>query len=169
MKRFDKLLACGDLRSIGRVYEVIPLISTQNDFDQLFQLLYHHDRLVVMRAADAIEKVTAEKQAFLSSHISEIFSLSRIAVKKELKWHLAQLLSRINMDPAQMTEACSILHNWAADNKNSRIVRVNALQSLFDLADDKTTLLPFFIKLEAEAVPSISARIKQLQKQIRKT
>ena len=168
MERFDKLLSGSDLRSIGRVNEVIPLIRTQHAFVQLFQLLYHHDRLVVMRAADVIEKVTTDKPEFLSTHILDIFSLSRIAAHKELKWHLAQLLSRITMDHDQMTVARSILHSWAADKDNSRIVRVNALQSLFELTDNKTALLPFLNQLEKEEVPSISARIKQLQKQIRK-
>lgn len=162
----DKLLSGGDLRSVGRVNEVISLIRTQHDFDQLFQLLYDHDRLVVMRTADAVEKITAYHPDFLSKYDVEILSLCRIAVNKELKWHLAQLLPRLNLDNDQMTEASSILHRWIADKRNSRIVRVNALQSLFDLADNKKALLPFLTQLEEEGVPSITARIKQLRKQI---
>lgn len=166
MEALNKLLSGGDLRSSGRVNDIIPLITTQDDFDRLFQLLHHYDRLVVMRAADAIEKITANNPDFLSNHGADILSLCRVAVNKELKWHLAQLLSRLNLNHDQMIEACSILHDWIANKKNSRIVRVNALQSLFEMADNKKGLLPFLSELEAEGVPSITARAKHLQKKV---
>lgn len=58
MMQLEKILAGGDLRSIGKSNSVAGKIKTQNDFDKLFECLFHKDRHVVMWAADAIEKIT---------------------------------------------------------------------------------------------------------------
>jgi len=68
---------------------------SQHDFDELFKLLFHADRLIVMRAADMIEKITVRDSLYLTSHKIEIFDLCEIAQNKELKWHLALLLPRL--------------------------------------------------------------------------
>jgi hypothetical protein len=59
MKRFEKILKEGDLRTVGKVKEVIAEIKDQQAFDQLFKGLYSDDRKVIMRTADAIEKITS--------------------------------------------------------------------------------------------------------------
>ena len=54
----DKLLAKlsgGDLRSIWKADLIVEEIQTQNDFDILFNYLHSDDRLIVMRAVDAVE------------------------------------------------------------------------------------------------------------------
>ena len=53
MNSFEKHLKGCDLRSIGKSNKIVKLIDTQNQFDELFQNLFHPDRKVVMRA-DAI-------------------------------------------------------------------------------------------------------------------
>lgn len=58
MNNKKKYLQGGDLRSIADVDQLIPLIKTQKTFDELFSCLESEDRLIVMRAADAIEKIT---------------------------------------------------------------------------------------------------------------
>lgn len=56
--RFEEILKGGDLRSIGKTNEVVGMVNNQKSFDELYQLLFHPDRKIVMRAADAIEKIT---------------------------------------------------------------------------------------------------------------
>jgi len=70
-----KYLKGGDIRSIAGVEQLVPLIKTQKDFDELFSCLYSEDRLIVMRAADAIEKITRDHQAYLDPHKSRLISL----------------------------------------------------------------------------------------------
>jgi hypothetical protein len=48
------LLSGGDLRSIAQSNKVVDLVQDQEDFDKLFQFLFHEDRLVVMRAAPSL-------------------------------------------------------------------------------------------------------------------
>jgi hypothetical protein len=60
MLQLQQLLSGGDLRSVGNVVFIIAQIKSQEDFDELFLYLVHPDQVVVMRAADAIEKIAAE-------------------------------------------------------------------------------------------------------------
>ncbi len=166
----EKLLSGGDLRSIGRSGSVISKIKRQCDFDELFGYLFHHDRIVVMRAADAIEKITLTKPEYLKNHAQEIISLSGKAKNKELMWHLAQLLSRLRLDRSEFESSWNILAKWVKDKTNSRIVRVNSLQALFDLLSQDKSLLGDFnlilLELEKENIPSIRVRIKMIRSKL---
>lgn len=64
MNTFIKNLSGGDLRSIGRADAIAKDVQTQHQFDELFEALFHNDRLIVMRAADAIEKITRGKPEY---------------------------------------------------------------------------------------------------------
>ncbi|MHC5228126.1 hypothetical protein ACYSNW_07600 [Enterococcus sp. LJL99] len=156
-----------DLRSISKVDYLVDKVTTQVLFDQLFQFLYDEDRLVVMRSADAIEKITLNKPTFLATHKEEVFLLCKQAENKELKWHLALLLSRFSYTSDESDIIFSILRNWLLDQNESRIVRTNALQALYDL----TVNIPWFqgefskviSQIQSEAIPALHARIRKLQ------
>lgn len=167
MQQLEKILSGGDLRSIGQSNAVAAQVKTQGDFDALFALLFHTERLVVMRAADAIEKITIDKPAYLAKHAEEVLILCKATINKELTWHLAQLLPRLQMNGATAVQAWQILKSWAVDKTNSRIVRVNALQGLFTLAQNqpalKQELDSIASELEKEGTPSIIARIRKLR------
>lgn len=162
----------GDLRSIGNSHKIITQIKGPQQFDALFRCLYHTDRIVVMRAADMIEKMTRVKPNLLLKHKREIFDLSKKAKDKELKWHLAQMFPRLEMNKNELGKVWERLTLWANDRQNSRIVRVNAVQSLFELCNQETELLHdlqlTMLKLEKENIPSLNARIRKISKQISK-
>lgn len=133
----------GDLRSIGEVNNVIENINSQTEFDELFECLSHKERIIVMRAADTIEKITIKHPSYLKKHKTAIFKLCDTASNKELKWHLALLLPRFELNKEELHKARNLLTQWAFDKTNSRIVRVNSIQSLFELLkkDEKKTRL----------------------------
>ena len=170
MTQFEKILSGGDLRSLGVSNLVITKIKNQNTFDELFKYLFHEDRLVVMRAADTIEKITNRNPQFLTKHKEEIIELCDIAKNKELKWHLALLIPRLHLDNKEFGYAWNTLSNWAMDIANSRIVRVNSIQGLFEMMKQKGELEKDFSltlsELEKEDIPSINARIRKLKKTI---
>jgi hypothetical protein len=72
MNGLEKLLAGKDLRSIGKCNEVVAEIKSQKDFDLLFKFLFHDDRIVVMHAADVIEKITITRHQYLEKHKKEM-------------------------------------------------------------------------------------------------
>ena len=167
MKHFDDILKGGDLRSIGEVNQVVAQVNDQQTFDDLFKLLYNTERKVVMRAADAIEKITVKNPGFLRQHKDKILSLCDVAKHIELKWHLALLVSRLDLTKNEVRRIWQVLTIWATDNKESKIVRVNSLQGLYNISYNNKELIRDFNlilrKVERENVPSINARLRKLK------
>ena len=168
MKHFDDILKGGDLRSIGQSNKVVSLIDNQQNFDELFQQLFHIDRKVVMRAADAIEKITVNNPGYLKPHKNVILKLCDTAKNIELKWHLALLASRLSLTKRELGRVWQILTSWATDRNESRIVRVNSIQGLFNLLTQHKELEQDFnltlTEIKRENIPSINARIRKLKK-----
>ncbi len=156
----------GDLRSISKVDQLVEQITTQADFDVLFKYLQTDDRLVVMRAADAVEKITRQNPQFLVAHKKAYLSLLTKAKNKELKWHLAQLAVRLSYSSEELEVVWQRLQKWVTTKKESKIVRVNAVQALFELSQIDQSRQQQFHKiaqiLKGEGVPSIDARLRKL-------
>lgn len=170
MIAFEQFLSGGDLRSISGSNWATLHVKNQNSFNQLFRFLFHNNRLVVMRCADAIEKITRTHPQYLTPHSKQVIQLCGQAKNKELKWHLALLIARLYLKGDEFTIGWDILTNWACDKTNSRIVRVNSLQGLAEMTRQEKSLLKSFNlvlhKLENENIPSINARIKKIRKQM---
>lgn len=168
MKTFATILLGKDLRSVGRVKEVIDLVRDQESFDQLFGLLLHHEHLLVMRAADAIEKITIARPELLAPHKGQLLSLIKSAVHKELKWHLALLISRVQLSNEEFDEVWDVFAYWVKNPNESKIVRVNSLQGLFELTKINGHYRDKFRQiiedLQHVPIPSLQARIRKLQK-----
>ena len=170
MKHIENILGGSDLRSLGRTNEVVASTHTKQDFDYLFTFLYNSRNEIVMRVADALEKLSRNNLSLLKGHEEDILNLCHHCTQKTLKWHLAQMLPRLELDDRRDAEARRILKDWACDRSNSRIVRVNSLQSLYELEKDRPfihdELLGMMNQLENEGIPSLNARIRKLSKLI---
>lgn len=166
MKDLLELLTGGDLRSIGRSNEVVRQIKNQDDFDNLFQYLFHEDRIVAMRTSDVIEKVTLANGKYLNKHKIKIIELCKSSPNKEVKWHLALLVPRLLLSKNELVEIWELLSFWALDKKESRIVRVNSIQGLFNLLQKNKQFVEDFDLISAnlgkENIPSINARLRKL-------
>lgn len=162
-----ELLNGGDLRSISGANKVVKLIKNQEDFDILFNFLFDENRLIVMRASDSIEKITIRNAQYLDKHKNELLELFKASIDIEFKWHLALLVSRIKLNENELQEVFSLLKQWVLDKKESKIVRVNSLQALFEITKDniefKNDFDKIIDKVGKEKVLSINARIKNLK------
>ena len=170
---FEQVLNSGDLRGTDGVDIVVKMVQNQSDFDLLFSCLKTKNRLVVERSADAIEKISRTYPEFLTKHKNTILNYCQIAQNKELKWHLSQLLPRLMLDNAEFRSMSILLEEWARNREESKICRVNALQSLYDLSiihrrslDHLTILMDV---LEHEDIPSLNARIRILRSKLVKS
>lgn len=165
---FRPMLLGRDLRPAARSKEVAQLVQDQETFDQLFILVLHHERLLLMRAADAVQKVTLQHPEFLLPHKDQLFSLLKGGLKKELKWHLALLITRVPLDDFEVEDVWTDLSYWALNPNESKIVRVNALQGLYELTRKNRTrtdaLVTIMKNLEHTNIPSLQARIRKLSK-----
>lgn len=171
MSKYQDLLHGGDLRSIGKSNKIIQYVKNQEDFDELFIELTNPDRKVVMRTADAIEKITINHPGYLKIHKNQLLQLLKNARNIELKWHMALLISRVSLTEKELGLVWRTLTSWALNQQESKIVRVNSIQGLYYLLQLQPALKHDFnltlSNIEKEGIPSITARIKKIRKAFR--
>ena len=100
MKKEDilKRISGGDLRSIAQVNELVKQVKTAKDVDTLVEWILSSDRLLALRSMDAIEKITLRKPVYLHKHKQAFLSLIFQPSHNEIRWHLAQLSTRLPPD-----------------------------------------------------------------------
>jgi hypothetical protein len=138
------LLTGGDRRSIGQSAEVVTAVLDDPAlFPIVFDGMLADDQLIRMRAADAVEKITAQQPELLTSYTARILNEVAAVPQAEVRWHVAQLIERLTLDGDQQRQAVAILEEYLDDR--SVIVRVNALQALATLAECDVVLRPIVI------------------------
>ncbi len=172
-RRFDQLtdrLSGGDRRSIGEANAVVSEVLVDSAlFPLLVRALEYPDEIVRMRAADAIEKITISRPDLLRGY--EAHMIDRIAAtpQQEVRWHVAQIIPRLNLDSIERERALAILTGYL--NDRSRIVQTFAMQALADLARDDQDLrrrvLPMLEQLAVTGSPAVRSRGRRLVAQLR--
>jgi hypothetical protein len=133
--RLTEKLAGGDRRSIGRSNEVVAdVLRNPSLFDLLFDGMLDNDPIVRMRAADATEKITAERPALLQPYKKELLRKIAWLEQQEIRWHVAQMLPRLTLTKTERAATEAILSTYLEDK--SSIVRTFAMQALAELAED---------------------------------
>lgn len=160
-----RMLAGGDRRSIRQANRVAALASADRAvFRLLIEALWHDDRLVRMRAADALEKASAAHKQWLQPFKKALLSLLDEASDRELRWHLAQIVPRLELSPHERRGAAASLQTYLEDS--SSIVRTFAMQALADLAEQDESLRPEVVDLVRFSVrtgtPAMRARGRAL-------
>lgn len=156
-----------DRRSIGRANEVSRLVlKTPRRFRELIQCLWHENPVVRLRAADAAEKVSAQKPRLLDRHKPELLGLLAETEQIELRWHLAAMIPRLRLTPLERQRAATTLQLYLDDR--SSIVKTFALQGLTDLSQDDAPLRTKVKHLLVDALhsgtPAMRARARHLLK-----
>ena len=166
MKQFVKLLSGGDLRSIGKSNDAVVKVRNEDDFDELFKCLFYNDRIVRMRAADAIEKITLKYPSYLLKHKGSLMDLCCTVMDKELKRHIALLIPRLNLSEKEKEIVWQTLSGWALNTKESKMVRASSIQAVYEIAESDHFYINGFElitdKIKKEHIPSLNARIKKL-------
>jgi HEAT repeat protein len=158
-------LAGGDRRSIGRSNEVVAdVLDDPRLFKGLFGGLKNGNPLVRMRAADALEKITAIRPEYLRPFKRQMLEQAVWIEQQEVRWHVAQMLPRLKLDADEQARIVEILLTYL--NDQSRIVKVAALAALAEFArrdarlrDSVTALLNEAV---AEGSPAVKARARML-------
>ena len=167
-----EMLRGGDRRSIGRADEVSARVMKDPSlFGELFDGMLVDDPIVRMRAADAVEKVTAERPDLLQPYKRKLIGRVARIDQQEVRWHFAQIVPRLELTEKQRSRVIDILLSYMDDD--SAIVRTFSLQALADLAEsDATRLRRKAIKLCEEALASgpksMQSRAKKLLVKLRR-
>jgi hypothetical protein len=149
----------GDRRSIGRSNEVVEIVRRQPTlFLNLMEGLHHEDKLVRMRAADAVEKLTVTNPEWLRPFRVQLITLAAGAKQPELRWHLAQVLPRLELSKRDLVIVAAVLRRSLRDP--SRIVKTFAMQALADLTKQDPTLRNSIRSLLLSLTKTGSASVK---------
>lgn len=117
-----------------------------------------------MRATDAIEKITRVHPEWLKPYKKRILNDFANINQKEVRWHIAQLLPRLNLTKKEREKAYNLMLSYLKDK--SSIVKTFSMQALTDIAlqdgsyvDEVQKLIAHLI---AEGTPAMKSRGKKL-------
>jgi vesicle coat complex subunit len=162
-------LSGGDRRSIGRSDEVVShVLKNKLSLAVLFEMLTHDDAVVRMRAADALEKISAEEPRWLDPYAARLLTVAAASGEQEIRWHTAQMLPRLKLSKAQRKKSVDLVFEMLSDT--SRIAQAFALTALVNFAERDAALYarvaPLVKRAAAFGAPSMKARAKALEKRL---
>ena len=159
----------GDRRSIGASDRVVAQILDVGAahaplLADIIAGLMDVDAVVRLRCGDVAEKISRQQPLWLLPHKRLLLELADEAKDQELRWHLAQTLPRLTLAASERARMFRCLETYRRDQ--SRIVRVCALQGLFDLALQDDSLQPLVCRHVETALragsPAEKARARKL-------
>lgn len=139
MHKLLDMLTGGDRRSIGQANEVVAaVLRDQSLFGVVFGGLASDVALVRMRAADALEKITAKQPEWLQPYKEQLIRQVARSREQEVRWHVAQMFPRVQANQEERAAMVTILLDYLGDK--SKIVKTFSLQALADLAEQDVAL-----------------------------
>jgi hypothetical protein len=120
--------------------------------------------VLLMRASDALEKISRQRPEWLAPHKLDFLGLAGGTDQIEVRWHMAQILPRLPLTPRERTVALDILFDYLKDR--SSIVKTHAMQGLADFAARdpklKSKILPLLEELTQIGTAAMRARGRKL-------
>ncbi len=161
----------GDLRSIGNAEEAVSdILENPQLFAEVFDGMLNENPRIRMRAADAVEKVSRSHPEYLEPYKNRLINEVSQIEQQEVRWHVAQMFSYLELEETERKEIIYMLFLWIEKSK-SKIVIVNSMQTLADLAEKDSALRPMIIKkldsLIKTGSPAIVSRGRKLIKKLR--
>jgi hypothetical protein len=159
-------LAGDDRRTTGAANAVAQEIKDDPDlFNKVFSGLYSENPGIRMRAADALEKASADNPSLLSGHKKALLGDVGASSQQEVQWHVAQMLPRCELAVSEKELAMDLMRHYF-DTSKSNIVRVFALQAIHELADQDSRFKPtaaLYIQRALKSnAPSLRSRGRRL-------
>ncbi|MBI3397519.1 hypothetical protein HY045_03525 [Candidatus Woesebacteria bacterium] len=161
-----RMLSKGDLRTTGASEEVINMALRNNSVVRLVvQGLKDDDPGIKMRSADVLEKIGSIEPRLLQPHKKTFLSVASKSEQQEVQWHMAQIISYLNLTPKELEFAKDTLLRYYNDSI-SNIVKAFSLTALAQLSSKNEGLKPVVKILLDKAVksgtPSIKTRAKKI-------
>lgn len=133
MSTIIQRLRGGDRRSIGQANAIVRRVLAEPALlSQIIEGLRSDDPIVRMRCADVAEKLSAQEPDWLAPYKRSLLALAKKTTQQEVRWHLAQMLPRLDLTRTQRKSVVRMFTAYLRDE--SRIVQTFALQGLYDLS-----------------------------------
>jgi hypothetical protein len=160
------LLKGNDLRSIGKSNEVVSLVTSDPIlFEEVFDGIFHEDKVIRARCADAVEKVAKKFPAYIQKKKPIILKNLKNFDQKEVIWHIALMLGYLKLTKKELEKAIFHLYKWLNES-TSIIVKVACMQTLADHAlKNKKLIAGVRFEIEKQMIngaPAIKARGRHL-------
>jgi hypothetical protein len=143
-------------------------VYDQQSFDELFNLIFHHERSLVLRATSAVERITSHHPEYLLRHKRQLLQILKSGDHKELKRSVAVLTSRVSLEAHEVREVWNMLMYEALNRNERKTIRASALEGLSNLAKQCPAfggeLRRVMDTMKREPIPSIHARVRKLTK-----
>jgi len=170
MSRVLQKLKGGDLRSIGRVDEVVQdILRNPTLFEEVFEGVLDDDPIVRMRSADALEKVSSKHPEYLQPFKKRLINEVSKIKQQEVRWHVAQMFSYLEVNERERDQIINILLSYI-DTSDSKIVKTFSMQTLADFAGKDKVVRPKILKILEELVktgsPAMKSRGRKLIKKL---
>lgn len=121
----------GKKNSIAGVDDVILLVLNDKDrLEELYQVMFHEDAWVRMRAADAFEKVCRIRPDWITLFIDRIQSELADSQQASIRWHIAQIYEQVELNDTQKARAIEWLKNILSSSDIDWIVSANCMSAL---------------------------------------
>lgn len=106
----EVLLTGGDPRGLRNPVIVVDAASRLPErLAELVDCVFSSDEVVRMRASDALEKVCRDHPDLLRPFVPRLLGEMSLIEQASVQWHLAQILSEVELDEAQRATAITIL------------------------------------------------------------
>jgi len=154
------------MRTTGSTNELVPtIINSPSLIRALIEYIDSKDGGLAMRSADTLQKVFAKRPDLLEPYKQQIFNTLLTSNQKEVKWHISQILPSFELNKDETEQAVQI---WKNDFNNSKssIVRVAALQAIFEISKKDNSYTKLYLKTLQSALeqgtPAMKARARIL-------
>ena len=170
MSGIRQKLSGGTRTSVGSADQVIQaLLKSPSGLTEIYDLFLDEDAVVAMRASYVAMRVAEQSPDSVTPFAKDLIrNLSRYT-QQEVRWHIPQLFSHIELSTAQRRKVYEVFMDWAETDK-SKIVGYYCLQTAADFAELDETLLQDFIprlrKANKSGAKSIQNRCKKIAKQL---
>ncbi len=165
MAKLLDLLRPGDMRSVGATGKAVPMVLGDRGLcEELIEGLFTNEPGLRMRCAGVLEKVTAQRPEWLRPYKDVLLHQVPEIGQQEVRWHLAQMLPRLELTAAERDHARTVLTGFLS--ARSSILKALAMQGLADLAmrDDamRCEVIPLIERLTLTGTPAMRARGRKL-------
>ena len=155
------------MRTTGNVDAVVDEVLANPAFAKsVLEGFNSHDAVLLMRCADAIEKLSRLCPAIVRPYTELFLDYIGTIDQQEVQWHVAQILPRLHLSETQIPRAMQLLDSYY--ESPSAIVRANALEATLQLAAiDNRYASKAQQRLRTALTsdtPSLSARARKLSK-----
>jgi DNA-binding transcriptional ArsR family regulator len=167
----EQILLGGDPRSVHGVDQVIAAaLADPSALEALFECLFCADAVVRMRVGDALEKIARIQPELVAPFTRRLLSYVADVDQPSVQWHLAQILTEIELTPQQRRRATAILKRNLERYEDWIVVNLT-LQALAHFARDDLELCrelaPILRSHQADTRKSVAKRATKLLAQLK--